>query len=1046
MNLSAIAIRRPVFTVMLMAGLLILGWTSYRRLRVDLFPDVSFPVVSITVPYPGASPADVESLVVKPLEDAVASLNGIDRVMASAREGSAQLALLYKLDTDTKEAAQSARERVAQVRYLFPRETLEPIVRRLDISASPVLTYTLRGGASLTQAHAYAQDVLAPALEQIAGVAAVEVNGGAQREIQVELDRSKLDALRLTPAQIVSRLRLENTNLPAGHFDEGAREVNVRVLAEFANIEHIRDTIVASSGDGSSLRLRDIATVIDGLEERRTAIRVNGQDAVTIDIRKQSGTNTVEVARAVKARVAELAPQFPTELETALAVDQSHFIELQAKLVTEDLIFGACMAILVVLVFMLDLRSTFISALALPTSVIGTFFVIYVMGYSLNGMTLLALSLSIGLLIDDAVVVRENIFRHLEQGKSPRQAALDGTKEVSLSVLATTLSVIAVFIPIAFIDGLIGKFLHQFGVTVCAAVGLSLFVALTLDPMLSARFSQQRADKAQHFRLLKRPFEWLHSQIEQTYRSILYFSVHHKLIVFGLTLATLVLSVHLMSKTGQDFMNAEDHGQFVVEAELPAGTSLAETARSSRSVEEELLAQPEFRTLVATIGPEGQGNVVKWLVLTTDKQERTLSLSQLKARARKAAAKLPNARVSVMEPAMFEGAATEAPIVIRVRGEEYGQLLAAGRQVEQTLRATRGITDVQLRFSPGRPELSVALDRVRAADSGVTASDVALALRTAIAGEEAGALRQPGQHSDVPIRVRLDRRDRGDVNSLAAITLQTASGRVPVSQLASFTRSAGPQVIERQNKSRELTLWATPDGRALGDVAAEFRPRIAQLALPQGVSVAYDGALRMMDENNQGVGLALLLGIAFIYIVLASQFESFLHPLTIMVTLPLAMVGAIMALYLTRSTLALSALIGVILLIGLVTKNAILLVDRAIVHVREHGATPMAAILSAGSERLRPILMTSAAMISGMLPTALATGAASETRAPMGIAIVGGVISSTALSLVVIPVVYLTFEGAKAWLARRLTSWQREPDETRDRPATAWNPRDVEQN
>jgi hydrophobic/amphiphilic exporter-1 (mainly G- bacteria), HAE1 family len=561
-------------------------------------------------------------------------------------------------------------------------------------------------------------------------------------------------------------------------------------------------------------------------------------------------------------------------------------------------------------------------------------------------------------------------------------------------------------------------------VTVCAAVGLSLFVALTLDPMLSARFSAKRDAKAPQYRGLKRPFEWVHSQIDQTYRSILYFSVRHKLSVGVLTVGTLFLSVFLMGKTGQDFMNAEDHGQFMLEAELPAGTALAETARVSRAVEEELLAQREFRTLVATIGPAGQGNVVKWLVLTSDKQERKLSLNQLKGIARGAASKMRGARVSVMEPPMFEGAAAEAPIVIRVRGEEYASLLSAAKQVEASLRETRGVSDVQLRYSPGRPELSVALDRVRAAGGGVSASDIASALRVAIAGEEAGTLRQPDQHRDVPIRVRLGRRDRGDAASLAAITLQTPGGRVPVSEFVRFARSDGPQVIERQNKSREITIWATPNGRALGDVAAEFRPRIAKLSLPEGVSVAYDGALRMMDENNQGVGLALLLGVAFIYIVLASQFESFLHPLTIMVTLPLAMVGAIMALYLTRSTLALSALIGMILLIGLVTKNAILLVDRAIVHVREHGATPMSAILAAGSERLRPILMTSAAMIFGMLPTALATGAASETRAPMGIAIVGGVISSTALSLIVVPVVYLTFEGAKAWIARRLTSWQ----------------------
>jgi hydrophobe/amphiphile efflux-1 (HAE1) family protein len=1012
---------------MLMAGLLILGWTSYRRLPVDLFPDVSFPVMTVTVPYPGASPADIESLVLKPLEDALSSLNGIDRVQSTAREGVGQLLLLYKLDSDTQNAAEDLRERMARVRNLLPREIYEPTVQRLDVSASPVLTYTL-SGTSLAEAHAYALDVVAPSLEQVSGVASIQVNGGARREIQVELDRSRLDALRLSPQAVVSRLRAENTNLPAGRVEEHARDISVRLLAEFQGIDQIRETIIATGSEGSAVRLRDVASVIDGFEERRTVVRVNGREAVTFDVRKQSGTNTVNLARAVRARMDELMRELPPGVSASLIVDQSKLIEQQASAVEEDLVFGACIAVIAVLIFMLDLRSTIIGSLALPTSVIGTFFIIYVLGYSLNAMTLVALSLSIGLLIDDAVVVRENIWKHLEQGKSPRQAALDGTAEVSLSVIATTLSVIAVFLPIAFMDGVMGKFLHQFGVTVSVAVALSLFVAFTLDPMLSSRFSRKRAGR-ERFAALKRPFQWMHRQIEHNYRVWLYFSIQHKAIVALLTLGCLLSAIYTARLIPQDFMNAEDRGQFIVEAELPAGTTLNETARVSRAVERELLSHSVFRTLVANISDE-QANVVKWLVLTTDKHERTQSLAELKELAHRAVTKRMAAKVTLLEPPPFEGAATEAQVVVRVSGQDYAKLTVTAERVQEILRATPGLFDVQTRYSPGRAEIGIDLDRQSAAQYGISASEVAVALRTAVAGEEAGTLRQPRQHNDVAIRVRLEKRYRADADSLAAITLQTPKGRIPLSHIATLRRADGPQVIERQNKQRQLTIWATPKGRGLGDAAKDFRPRIAQLSLPADVRVSYDGALRLMDENQHGVGVALLLGVAFIYLVLASQFESFVHPLTIMLSVPFAMFGAILALFLTGSTLALSGLIGMVLLIGLVTKNAILLIDRAIVSMRDHGASPVNAILAAGPERLRPILMTSAAMIFGMLPTALSNGVGSETRAPMAIALVGGVISSTVLSLIVVPVVFLTIEAAKTSLQQRWSWWRNEERST----------------
>jgi hydrophobic/amphiphilic exporter-1 (mainly G- bacteria), HAE1 family len=1016
-NLSAIAIRRPVFTVMVTLALLVLGLVGFSRLGTDLFPDVSFPVVMVTVPYPGASPTEVETLVSKPIEDAVVSLNGIDRVRTYSREGASTAVIMFTLGSDIKDAASEVRERISQVRYKFPEGTKEPVINRFDVSGAPILTFTLRGGESLSEMREYADDVLRPAIEQVDGVASVLINGGATREVGVRLDRGKLDALGLSPGAVAMRLRAENLNVPAGRFEEGEREVGVRTVGEFTDVEQVRSTIVATAADGSSVRLRDVAQVVDGFAEMRTKARVNGAEAVTLEIRKQSGKNTVEVARLVKARLVTLEKDFPKGLNISLIIDQARFIENNAQQVQHDIVFGGLMAILVILVFMMDLRSTLISAVALPTSVIGTFFFMYLLGYTLNMMSLLALSLAIGLLIDDAVVVRENIFKHLERGKPPMQAALDGTKEVALSVFATTLTIVAVFLPVAFVEGMVGQFFRQFGITISVAVVISLFVAFTLDPMLSSRFSKELSHKRSTFDLIKRPFEWFFGVVEDTYAALLGWAMRWKLVVGGLAIGSFFFMGFVTSLMGNEFVNAEDRGQFVLEAELPAGTSLDETTAQASPVEQELLTNKEVKVVFATLGVDGEANKVRWRVVVSNKQERTATLADLKQVARKATHHLPEGtRVTVADPPFVEGAMTEAPIMINVRGEEYAQIEDVSRKIEKILKSTPGVGDIQVRYSAGRPEVSVQLDRQRAADRGLTLTEVALALRTAVEGDESGNLRRAGD--EVPIRVRLDESYRGDAGALANLTLQTRKGQIKLGDVATFARSEGPQVIERENRDRQITIWATPIGRPLGDVAREFQPQIAKLGLAPGMSIFYDGHLRLMNETNSNMVIALLLGVVFIYIVLASQFESFIHPLTIMLTLPLALVGGVLALFLTDNTMAMGAMIGIVLLMGLVTKNAILLIDRAIVRVRDHGETPLQAVLEAGPERLRPILMTSAAMVLGMLPTAINNNEGSEFRAPMAIAVIGGVISSTLLSLVVVPVFYLAIENAKALIKR----------------------------
>ncbi|WP_394824120.1 efflux RND transporter permease subunit [Pendulispora albinea] len=1019
MNLSAIAIKRPVFTVMVTFALMVFGLMGLSRLGTDLFPDVDFPVVSVNIAYPGASPTEVETLVTKQIEDAVVSLNGLDTVRSLSREGLSTTIVIFKLGTDLQEAATQVRERVAQTRFKLPDEVKEPAISRLDVGATPVLTYTLSGGGrSLPETGQLARDVIKPALEQVEGVAAVNVNGGAEREVHVDLNLAKIDALKLSPAAILAQLKAENITVPAGHFDEGPREVAVRTIGEFRNVDDIRHVIVANTPDGSGVRLSDIAEVEDGYKELKTRIRSNGVPAVSFEIVKQSGRNTVAVSDGIKAKLAKLQATLPAGVRANPIIDQSKFIRENADDVQMSIVFGGAMAILVILVFMLDLRSTLISALALPTSVVSTFFLMYLLGFTLNMMTLLGLSLAIGLLIDDAVVVRENITKHLERGADPKTAALEGTKEIALSVLATTMTVVAVFLPVAFMSGIVGQFFRQFGLTIVASVLVSLFVAFTLDPMLSSRFSKAHVPGARdRFAWIKAPIESVHQGTESVYRAVLGWSVTHRWTVLGLSFAAFVGMIFIAGLMGSDFVNAEDRGQFVTEVELPAGTSLDETARLSEALEKKVLEDPRFVTVFSTLGPNGESNKINWRIVTVPKHARDVGIQVLKERVRTIAYSIaPDVKVSVTDPAFVEGAGTQAPIMVLVRAPSYEELEPLARQFRAALKSIPGVQDPQMKYTPGRPELKVGIDRDKAARAQVPVSQLAATLRASIEGQEGSKLRQG--KDEVPILVRLGENDRASVDDVMRMTVWSPKGPMALQDLATVERGEGPNVIERQDRERQIQIWASPLGRSLGEIVPEMKAAFGKIPMPPGASYRLDGQIKQMNESNSSMGLALLLAIVFIYIVLASQFESFIHPLTIMLTLPLAIIGAIVALFMSGNSVAMGSLIGIILLMGLVTKNAILLLDRAIVRVREHGETPLQAILEAGPERLRPILMTSAAMILGMLPTAISRGEGSEFRAPMGIAVIGGVVSSTLLSLVVVPAVYLLIEGLKARVAR----------------------------
>jgi HAE1 family hydrophobic/amphiphilic exporter-1 len=1011
MTLSDVAIRRPVFTAMMSLTLLVLGVLGYRRLGTDLYPDVSFPFVTITTVYPGAAPEDIEESVTRPIEDAVSAIAGVNRVFSWSREDVSVVFIEFKLSVPLDSAVQSARDKVGVAQGQLPLGTQAPIIAQYDISAQPVLVFSAATGADPVALRELLDDRVRPPLEQIEGVAAVRIVGGGQPEISVELFPDRLMALGLTPDAVFQRIRAEHLDLPGGRYTAGASEVGIRVLGEFKDVDALRQMPVAAGPDGSLVRLGDVALVRKGIKEPRTLVRTNGLEAVAVEVVKQAGANSAAVANAVKKLLPELEKQHGFRGD--LLIDQSTIIEANAHEVWVAIWFGGAMAILIILLFLLDLRGTFISALALPTSVIGTLFAMYVMGFSLNQLTLLGLSLAIGLLIDDAVVVRESITRRLERGEPADVAAAEGTREIALAVMATTFTLVAVFVPVAFMQGIVGQFFRQFGLTITVAVLISLFIAFTLDPMLSARLSKpHRQGEAIKEHRIVASIRSFFDRIDRGYASSLDWVLRHRLLTAGAATLLFVVSVGIGGRLGNEFMPKEDRSQLIVNLEYPPGTSLGTASRRSAGLENAVRAIPGVVAVYSTVGYMEDARQLRWRVNLVDKRVRSESAEAYKERIRKVLATDSTLLSSaVMDPPPMEGIGDFPPILMHILGRDYAQLRKEAAFMVETMKKIPALSDIQLKDSPGKPELHVEVNRDEAARLGMPAGAVGLQVRLATQGEVAGKLRQGRRESE--IRVRLAADDRGSPEALERLWIYTPRGPVALSQLANLGRSESPAVIEHESRERKLSVWAQiAPGYDMGSATAELKRLLGAHQLPAGYGYLWDGMQKEAAETAKDMGLALLIAIVFIYIVLASQFESFVHPFTIMISLPLAVVGAFIGLAVTGSSMNMGSQIGMILLMGLVTKNAILLVDGAIQHVKE-GDGIEEAVRKAGPRRLRPILMTSGAMILGMLPTAIGRGMGSEFRAPMAIAVIGGVITSTMLTLWVVPVVFIWVEGLR---------------------------------
>jgi HAE1 family hydrophobic/amphiphilic exporter-1 len=1028
MFLSNLSIRQPVLATMMVLTLVVVGIVSYIELKIDLFPNVEIPAVSVTTAYPGAAPETVETEVTKRIEEAVNTIGGIRHITSITTEGSSTIMVEFQLGTNIVTSLQEVQNKVNSIRGLFPRDVKDPVIQQLRLEELPILSIavlspTLDAKALTT----LSEKVLKRQIENISGVGQVRIVGAARREIHLLLDRDKLKAYGLTYPEVLAAMQRENLDVPAGKLDRGTRESLVRIAGRAREPEEFRNLIIAER-DGFPVPLSAVATVEDGIEEQRSFSLLNGEPAVALEIQKQSGANTVDVAENVKHSLSRLQSQLPAGVELRVVRDNSIFIRDSVEDVRLTLILGAILTVLVVFMFLNSWRSTVITGLALPVSVISAFTVMWALGFTLNVMTLMGLSLAIGILIDDAIVVRENIVRHMEHGSDHMKAALEGTAEIGLAVMATTFSIIAVFIPVAFMGGIVGRFFYQFGVTVGFAVLVSLFVSFTLDPMLSSRWYDPAVEAGRRRGWLSRQlvkFNNLFGGLQERLGNGLAWSLRHRKTIVAVAVFSVLVSFAIFSRLGSAFFPSADREEFQVAYKLPPGTTLRESTEVGRRLAELLARQPGVEYSYVAIGAGGTTPVNEGLVYVklTPRGEREFTDFELRQRVREELTRWPNVRASVEEAEQMGEA---RPIQISVRGTDLARVEEVAARVVENTRTTAGATDVDTSLEDPRPEVRVRLDRKAASDLGVDLGDVASLVRGLVAGEVVSQFQDPdGDAYDVRLRLEEDQRrleqDLAEINvPVAGRGNSTGPLGVPLTAVASLEDAGAPSVIRRRDLMREVRVMASTQDRALGDVIGDIRAKNDALQLPAGVMMDYTGQAEDMRETFYYIFRALFLAVIFIYAILSSQFRSFFHPFAIMLSLPLSLLGVAAMLWAAGDTLDIMSMIGLIMLMGLVTKNAILLIDYTN-RLRRGGEDRARALVRAAKVRLRPIVMTTAAMIFGMLPLALEIGAGAEMRAPMARAVIGGLITSTLLTLIVVPVVYTYLDD---WGARLLAWWQ----------------------
>ncbi|WP_374641061.1 efflux RND transporter permease subunit [Hydrogenophaga sp.] len=1043
---TRVSLRNPVFATMVMVAFVVLGLFSFQRLKVDQFPNIDFPVVVVTTTYPGASPEIVESEVTKKVEESVNTIAGINALTSRSYEGQSVVIIEFQLHIDGRKAAEDVREKIAILRPSFRDEVDEPRVLRFDPASRAIWSVAVLPQASAqgqapsaVELTTWAEQTLKKRLENVRGVGSVSLVGGTRRAINIDLDPSAMEAMGITTEQVVAAVRSENQDLPVGTLKTDERERVVQVLSRQQNPQDFASVIVARR-NGQPVRLGQVARISDSTQEVESLALYNGERTLLLQVQKAQDENTIAVTDGLKAAIDQLQAEVPAGVRLEPIADGSRPIRVSVNNVRQTLIEGALLTVLIVFLFLNSWRSTVITGLTLPIALIGTFFFMNLFGFTINMITLMALTLSVGLLIDDAIVVRENIVRHVQMGKNPFDASMDGTQEIGLAVLATTLSIVAVFLPIGFMGGIIGKFFHEFGITMVAAVLISMFVSFTLDPMLSSVWHDPEIEKhGKHLppatlydRTIGRVTTWfdrVQDDLAEQYQGALRWSLRHKLATMALAVVTFIASIGLLPLLGSEFVPKADFSETSVSFHTPVGSSLEATETKARQVEAILREFPEVRYTLTTINTgNAQGKMYASIyVRLVDRKDRQVSADAMSARLRERLRTVPG--ITVTHAGLLDPVGGNKQLEFSLQGDDLTELARLNEEVMQKIRPIVGLVDLDSSLKPDKPTVDVSLRRDLASDAGLNTAAVASSLRTLVAGQTVGNWRaQDGESYDVNVRLAPDQRERtADLEQLP-LTIGTGSdgqGRVVrLGQVAQITESTGPNQINRRNLNREVAISANVYGRSLGEVSAEVRAALDTVAFPPGYRYEFGGSTKNMQESFGYAVSALAMAIIFIYMILASQFQSFLQPLALMTSLPLTLIGVVLALMMFGSSMSMFSVIGIVLLMGLVTKNAILLVDFAIRARQGFEDQPPLdrenALLLAAKVRLRPILMTTLAMVFGMVPLAFALTEGSEQRAPMGQAVIGGVITSSILTLVVVPVVYCYMDDLASWLRRRL--------------------------
>ncbi|HHV93430.1 MAG TPA: efflux RND transporter permease subunit [Firmicutes bacterium] len=1016
MKLAALAVKRPVTSLMMMAIIVLLGWISLSRLPIDLFPDIEVPVIGVLTTYPDAGPFEVENLVTRPMEAALATVNNVKNITSFSSRGSSTVIAEFDWGINMDFASLDVREKVDQVRGYLPDEAGAPIVIKYDPGAMPVMQLVLKGSRPAYELRYIAEDTVKSRLERLDGVASVDITGGQEREIRVVLHPGLLAAHGISIDTVSQALRAASLNLPAGSIRDGGLEYTLRTVGEFATVDEIRSVKVPTAG-GGLVNLSDIGEIVDGYKDVTTISRHNGQPTIMLSVQKEAGSNTVRVAEAVRKAVEGLNRELGGDLSLEIAMDSSVYIQQAIKEVAGNAVTGAVLAVAILLLFLRSIRPTLVIGVAIPISILAAFVMVYFSKTTLNLLSLGGLALGVGMLVDNSIVVLESIFRHRELGKKAREAAVIGTEEVGMAVTASTLTTISVFVPIVFVSGLTAEIFRDLALTVTFSLLASLLVAVTLVPMLASQvLGNSRLDAKDSRFTLVRWMSQMSDRMRKGYSRLIAWALRHRGATIGIAAATLVVSLLLVPLVGMEFMPSMDQGTISISVSMPRGTRLDDTDAIVRDIEDFLAAIPEIDTISSTLGSGGtdRASISVQLVPIAQRTRQTRDIATL---IHDFTSQIPGAEITVSSDTLITGAFGQA-IQVRLRGDDLDMLELVSQELIGALKEIEGTRQFTTSLDETSPEIQVQINRDRAAAQGISVAQIASTLRAAVSGTTAAKFRSEGKEIDVTVCLGEEWRD--NPQAVGNIPIPTLRGTlVPLKDVATLQYGTSPIQITRSGQSRTVTVTGDAIGRPLNMVMEDVRKVVDSFPFPEGISVEYGGEYSQMTESFADLGQAMLLGILLVYMILASQFESLVQPFIIMVTLPLSIVGVILGLLIGGCTFNVVSFVGAIILVGIVVNNAIVLIDY-INQLRAQGMERNEAVVTAGEVRLRPILMTTLTTVLGLVPLALATGEGSEMGRPLAYTVMGGLTTSTLLTLIVVPVVYTLVDGLGRRIARLL--------------------------